>query len=363
MTGGLQSDLRRRRTQAGLSQVALAAQVDLSRQALAGIETGRQVPSTAVALRLARALRCTVEDLFALPVAPALEAHLVAPTHDGRVVLGRVDGAWVAHPLTGDDQLADAVVRGAKPGSAHVSVECFDRATACEDNVLVAGCAPLLGMLTNAVRRRGIAGGSWIRADSTRALELLSSDAVHVAGLHLTDTADPEGHSRLVRERFEGRDMVIVGLSEWRQGIAVAAGNPLDIRDARDLVRADVRFVGREPGSGAHRVLQAKLGSRAQGSATEPFLTASSHREVARLVALGLADAGIAFEGAAIEAGLDFIPLAEESFDLVVPRDRAGHRSVADTLDFLASRDFLDQAAHLPAYDLSPAGRTQSVRS
>src|SRR5580700_6581117 len=56
--------LRRKR---GLSAIALAATAGISRQTIYAIEAGTYVPNTAVALRLARALETTVEDLFALP--------------------------------------------------------------------------------------------------------------------------------------------------------------------------------------------------------------------------------------------------------------------------------------------------------
>lgn len=357
---GLQNSVRSRRTAAGLSQTELASQCGVTRQALAAIERGRQVPSTAVALGLARALHCRVEDLFSLATPPSMSVPLVAPS-GCRVVLGRVDGTWRAHPLSFDAAPADGRVT-APGGPGSVMVEPLRDLGDCERNVLVAGCAPLLGLLAGCLHGRVPARASWIRADSARALDLLADGAVHIAGVHLADASSRHGHRALVRKRFAGRQMAIVGLSLWRQGIAVAHGNPLSIRSVHDTQREHVRLVGRAEGSGAHELLarmlsQAGLARQASGAQ----LIASGHDEVARLVGMGLADAGIVFEGSAIHEGLDFIPLAEERFDLVVPRDRLDATPVAQLLEFLDHREFRAQAACLPGYDLSIAGQLDAA--
>ena len=80
----LQNDLRVRRAQAGLSQQELAVRAGISRQAFAAVESGKSAPSTSVALRLARALNTTVENLFSLAdeLPPVMEAELVQPTQE-----------------------------------------------------------------------------------------------------------------------------------------------------------------------------------------------------------------------------------------------------------------------------------------
>lgn len=355
--------VREHRGRVGLSQAELARRVGVSRQSLAAIEAGRHVPSTSVSLHLARTLRCTVEDLFALPAGPRVRATLArAPTTSPRVALGCVDGRWAAHPVDGADDPADGIVHDDATSPGDVDVEPLHGLDACEGNVLLAGCAPLLGIFARCVGRRDGARATWIRADSTRALELLERGEVHVAGLHLADAASAAGHSDLVRRRFGDRAMTIVGFARWRQGLAVRPGNPQGIRGIADTVRDDVRFVGRAPGSGAHH-LRTRLLAEAGATAPPPTgeLEAEGHAEVARLVRLGVADTGIVFEGAARSEGLDFVPLAEERFDLVLPRERLTQPAVARALSLLEHRDFLAQAAPLPGYDLATTGHAQTV--
>src|SRR5262245_774107 len=94
----------RRRTAAGINQQELAARIGISRQSLSVLEAGRSVPSTAIALRLARALGCRVEDLFWVdggrpPIEVEMAEDASRPTDDARVVLSSIDGRWVAHRL------------------------------------------------------------------------------------------------------------------------------------------------------------------------------------------------------------------------------------------------------------------------
>ncbi len=422
------SNLRHYRAQVGLSQGDLATRAGLSRQAVVAIEGGRQVPSTTVALRLARILDCSVEDLFALPINQPLSARLApdnvstsnrrrehnpapdrAPSQAAanetpvRLALGRIDRSWVAHPLERSDQPCDALLldqqdtaifsndgdanreasgpvmpshvtrtpRGAREGLSEPSskpamarVEPLSNLTELENNVLVAGCAPLLGLLTGLLgRQNGESRATWISANSTRAINLLARDFVHVAGVHLVETTQPQGHAQLVSESFPGRTTTIMNLTCWRQGLVVPPGNPLGLRGASDLLRPGLRLARRDAGSGAHALLVRLL--EAEGASPAPPFTgpmASSHAEVARWVQLGFADAGIAIEATALALDLDFIPLAEERFDLVVPQQRLTDRPVTRLLELIDKPTFKNDARRIGGYNLSTAGHVSTVR-
>ena len=355
--------VRQRRSDAGLSQRELAERVGVSRQALIAIEAGRQVPSTALALQLARALSCAVEDLFVLAQPPLLRAVLAAvdTAARGRVVLGRVDGTWVAHPLADSAHPGDGLLCG--PADTTAPVEPLAEPDALAGNVLVAGCAPLIGLLANRLGRRyRDARATWLPANSRRALAMLEDGLVHVAGVHVVDARTPGGHEGLVRERFPGHATEIVNLTRWRQGLLIAPGNPRGIRSVGDVLRPDVRLVQREAGAGAHALLRRCLAdSRPDEHIPASGPIAHGHLEVARLVRWGVADAGVAIEAAALAEGLDFIPLAEERFDLLVPRSRVDAPAVARLFSLIDKPLFRAEAAHLPGYDLSMAGHAATV--
>ena len=60
----IENHLREKRQSAGLSQKQLADMAGITRQAVSAVEANQYSPATSVALQLARALRCRVEDLF-----------------------------------------------------------------------------------------------------------------------------------------------------------------------------------------------------------------------------------------------------------------------------------------------------------
>lgn len=352
MPGTWSSSLRACRERAGVSQQALAREVGVSRQALIAIEAGRQVPSTALALAIAGALGRRVEDLFALAPADRVAVDLAAPSAaDGRVVLGRIDDRWVAHPLADAGRSADALLTdsGARPLA---DLERLAR------NVLVAGCAPLLGVLAGRLSERSRTDAArWLWANSEQALDWLERRQVHVAGLHLGDDASGADHEALLRARLPGRALRVIHLARWRQGIVLAPGNPHAIRDLADAIRPGLRFARREPGAGAARLLAQLAPTSPEGP------LARTHDEVAHLVRGGAAHAGIAIEAAAHAAGLDFVPLAEERFDLVVDVADARLEPVARFLDALAERAFRDEAGAMPGYDLGASGTSTELRT
>jgi putative transcriptional regulator len=59
--------LQELRKQAGLTQEELSNSAEVSRKSINAIENGIYVPSTVLALKIARTLKCKVEDLFKLP--------------------------------------------------------------------------------------------------------------------------------------------------------------------------------------------------------------------------------------------------------------------------------------------------------
>lgn len=348
--------VREMRTAAGLSQKALAEQVGVSRQAIVAIESSAQVPSTALALRLSRALGTSVEELFRLAgperVRATTQASLTAGT---RTTMGRVDGRWVAHSSSGADSPSDGIVCGGDDGD--VWIEPVAPLSDVENNLLVAGCAPLLGNLSARVDRRySDARATWIGAGSGRALDLLDAGLVHIAGLHLGGATGRE-HGEIAKRRVAGDPFLVVNLAVWRQGLAVRPGNPLSIQSIADLEREDVRTANREQGSGASELLRRLLGRTP--ACVGPL--AADHEQVAQMVQWGMADVGVTIESVAIAHGLTFLPLSDERFDLVIPERHLDLHPVARFLDALVAAEFRRDAERLPGYDLGSVGDSTRI--
>lgn len=363
----LKSQVRSVREAAGMTQGALAGAAGVTRQALSAIEAGRAVPSTLIALRLARALGRSVEDLFGLEESWSATSTPGATLGAGdRVALSLVRGRWMAHPLCAGQPLAqhtaaDALVTQAL-GSTVTVRPLRDRAT-MERTLVVVGCAPALGILASRLQDAASAPPvRWIHAASERALGALAAGAAHVAGAHLLDEATGVFNSPQASSALAGRPGLLAHLARWEQGLVVAAGNPQGLRTAADLCRPHLRFAHREPGSGARALLGRLLA--VQGLPVEalpPGPTVAGHLDVAQAVALGAADAGIATRGAALAHRLGFVPLAEERFDLVVPAALEDDPRIGRLLDALSSRAFREELDSLGGYDTTDTGDVRGI--
>jgi molybdate-binding protein/DNA-binding XRE family transcriptional regulator len=375
--------LRLARQARGYSQQQLAGMAGVSRQAVSAVESGHSDPSLRAALALAQALGMTVEELFGPgEPAPSLQAIPVAPpgAPGSRAVLAAVGESFTALPLAGDSATragflpAGGIIAGRPdPGGPGQTSQAGGAGAAGEPGVavrpigppgpalVVAGCDPALPLLEAPL---GLldppVGFAWWPCGSAEALSLASRGLVHVAGVHPSGTgeeADAEG-SAPARAPVSLAGAEVVGFSSWREGLVLRADLAGSVSGLADIARRRLRLVNREAGSEARRLLDRERRSLglAPGDLPGYETCAKGHLQVASAVAAGLADAGVASEPAALAYGLAFVPLADERFDLVIPRSQRGTREVQGLLRVLASPWLLSQLAGLPGYDQSQCG-------
>lgn len=358
------------RMQRRLSQKDLAWAVGVSRQTIRNIEAGLYVPSVALAMRLARVLGGQVEDLFLLEDTQGreLEAFSPHPLEPGKptpLALARVSRRWVAYPLAGPDafqpQIAPADGLGEAPeGGERVRVRLVDDPETLRRTVVVAGCAPALSAWARAAERlRPGLRVLWRYGNSEQALQFLARGEVHLAGVHLHDPATGEFNLPFVRRMLPGREVALVTLGTWEEGLVVRADNPLALARPADLARPRVSVVNREPGSGARALLEAAL--REEGvppQAVAGFFDriVLSHQDVARAVASGQADAGVSSRGVADLFGLDFVPWRQVRYDLVVLKEYLDEPPVRELLATLTDRRVRWQLKVLGGYDTTGTG-------
>jgi molybdate-binding protein/DNA-binding XRE family transcriptional regulator len=359
-----------------MSQAALAAATRLSRQSIGAIEAGRATPAVDVALRIASTLESSVEELFGAPRSEAplvTEATSSSPTE--RVALAQIAGRWLSYGLDGeatwtaaDGLLSQAGdVRGGSEARAgrkaraprgSVPVDPVRPLEEVHHNLVLMGCAVGLGLLADRLNSRPGAGRFlWLSRSSTDALSALARHQTHLAGVHLTDDKTGEANVADVRRHVAREAVSLVTFARWEAGLVMARGNPKQIRSASDLGRRGLRCVVREAGSGARRVLDREL-SRAglpRELASQAQLQARGHLQVALAVSMGAADVGVATRDAALAFGLHFMPLAEERYDLVLPRPTLEDPRVQRLFDTLSASVFQRELACL-GYDVSSSG-------
>lgn len=328
--------IREARRERGWSQAELARRAGLSRAAVSALETERGVPSTAAALGLAEALGRRVEDLFELAaVRPATE--WAWPPVDGSA------GAWEAE-LGGRAwriPLEPTHVGALAPDDTGGERSDSDPSR----TIVVAGCDPAVGLLAERLRGGGYRLIPLVRS-STRALELAAAGRVHLAGVHLGDNA--RACATL------GAGATRVRAASWELGLALAPG--LGLRSAAAAVRADLRWVAREEGSGARRLQDRLLGRRRPRGLER---VARDHAGVAEAVRAGWADAGVCVRLAALQAGVEFLAVEREAYDLVAAPALGDDPRVAAVIEALRSSDLRRALGAYAGYDTTETGEVE----
>ncbi|GAB4542138.1 MAG: hypothetical protein Fur002_11820 [Anaerolineales bacterium] len=181
-----------------------------------------------------------------------------------------------------------------------------------------------------------------------------------ISGSHLLDPSG-EYNTPFIKHLFPDRDMEVVTFAYRTQGLMLANGNPKSIKKVTDIANQKIRFVNRNAGSGTRLWLDAELqklnisAEKISGYET----TVQTHSEAAQLIAEGKADASIGLQAAALQQGLDFIPLFEERYDLVLPRD--GEAALLSVLDYIQTANFRKTLNGLGGYNARHSGEQVSL--
>lgn len=336
------------------TQDAAAARAGVSRTEISAIETGRLVPSVAVALKLAKAFGESVETLFGTASArPAVEwawAALDNVSTDPRVWLASVNGRRLVYPV-------EQTAAGTVPHDG--TVECLDGESLeapADRTLVIAGCDPLVALLVRALAaEHGVRVVPLLRS-STEALELLRRGRVHLAGLHLTNADGRATNDQVVRTTL-GRGYRLIHQVRWEAGIAVGPARRERTPDA--LLRAGVRWVNREEGSAARRSLDALLASRRRPAGYEHVVR--DHRAVTATVSSGWAEAGVCVRAVAGEAQLRFITLHHEAYELCVADAQLDDPRVRALVSVLQSSSYRRWLADVPGCVSRKTGDLRSV--
>lgn len=180
---------------------------------------------------------------------------------------------------------------------------------------------------------------------------------IAAAAIHFHGEAD-EDNVAFVERMPHLHDALLVGLARREQGLLLPPGNPKGLASLEDVMESRARLAIRQPGAGAQMLLDgllARLGvAPADLNRLEPACL--SGPDLAAAIRDGRADCGVATRSAARSAGLDFVPLSWESFDLVMRQRTYFTPPLQALVAFLAGEAIRQRAVDLTGYDLTPAG-------
>ena len=191
--------------------------------------------------------------------------------------------------------------------------------------------------------------------DRLRRGEVIAA-AVH---FHSDDVAAEEANIAAARAMPGLHDAVLVGLARREQGLLVPSDNPKQLHSLADVIASGAQMAVRQPGAGAQMLLdvllkRASAGPKDLRRLEPPCLTGP---DLAAAIRAGRADCGIATRAAAKSAGLDFVPLLWENFDLLMRQRSYFRPSMQALIGFLGERRLKQRAAELTGYDPAPAGQ------
>ena len=347
----VENHVRARRMEGDWSQEELARRSGLSRTGISAIETGRIIPSAAAALALAAALECRVEDLFNLRRPELREPQWAwAPGHEPcRYWAAEVGGAERFYPAAATPMGTvphDGIYRN---GSCQGAGRSDPRRT-----LVMACCDPAVGLLAAELARTADVRLIALGRTSRTSLTLLGQGLVHVAGVHMTSALQPAGNASVVRSEL-GSGYCLLRVARWEEGITFAPSRRLS--SVRAALRSNLSWIGREAGSGARQCLDELLG---QGRAVARC-EASDHRGVAEAVKSGWADAGVCLRLVSEEAGLDFLGVRQEAYDLCFPARWEGDIRIQALVNVVRSPSYRRALGEMPGYESVETGDMQHV--
>jgi len=291
-----------------------------------------------------------------------------------RVVVGRVGDRLLAAPLPRGAGVVSSLVRAdglaliprgsqGEPAGATVQVRLYRTRAEVERTIFAIGShdltLDLLAQFLSSKQRRLTSAN----VGSLGGLVALRRKEAHLAGSHLLDPVTGEYNLSYLKQYLPEVPVKVIALVNRQQGLIVRKGNPKAIRELSDLTREDVTFINRQRGAGTRVLLDYhldKLGiakESVRGYAQEEY----THLTVAAAIASGRADCGMGIAAAADALEMEFVPLFEEQYDLIVPEEFYQSGLLAPLWDVLDTPQFKEAVRALPGYNIDAMGTVKNI--
>jgi putative molybdopterin biosynthesis protein len=308
-----------------------------------------------------------------LTIKARLTRKVTSPAGDDdylRLAVGRVGDKILAAPLSRGAGVISALVRAdgiailsrgtqGLPAGSEVQVQLYRQPHEIENTIFAIGShditIDILAQYLAAQDRRLISAN----VGSMGGLVALSRGESHLAGSHLLDPESGEYNLKYIREVLPNVKVKVIALVHRQQGLMVAKGNPLQIHSLKDLIREEIRYINRQNGAGTRVLLDYHLRqvgiptSSINGYQQEEY----THLAVAAAVASGRVDCGLGIAAAAQALELDFIPLYQERYDLVIPQKFYESKLLEPLFKTLQDQAFRQAVLSLPGYNIDQMGK------
>jgi len=289
-----------------------------------------------------------------------------------RMTVGHVHGNYVANPLNRGAGVTMSLVKahgilripanslGYEQGEK-AEIELLRPKSEVENTIVLVGSHDLtLDLLATEIRKA--ASDLFISSShvgSMGGLLAIKRGEAHAAGMHLLDPETGEYNITYVQKYLQDMDLVLINLVYREQGFILPQGNPQNVRQVEDIAEKELLFINRQKGAGTrilfdHLLKEKRINPRSiNGYTREEF----SHLGIAAAVAGGTADVGVGIKSAALAYKLDFVPIGEERYDLLMEKDFLNSYLGQVLLNTITSSSFKNQVEQLGGYSTRGTGK------
>jgi len=293
-----------------------------------------------------------------------------------RMTVGYVNDRYIANPLTRGAGVTMSLVRAdglliipenslGYEQDENVEIELLKEKSTLRHNLLAAGSHDLiLDLLATALKEANpILNLSSAHLGSMGGIMAIGRGQAHLAGVHLFDPETGEYNVPYIKKMLPGKKLHLVNLVYRMQGWIVPAGNPEKVKSIVDLADTKKGYINRQKGAGTRLLFdyllkEANLSpDRIRGYEREEH----THLNIAAAVAAGTASAGLGILSAAKAFDLDFIPLVEERYDLLMDDNFTTSPEASLLLDIITKPEFKSKVEALGGYSMRDAGATIEI--
>ena len=301
-----------------------------------------------------------IEEFLRVNIGMVGERHVATP-------LARAAGSITTLTRAEGIIRIPALSEGISQGQTTIAELLVDEEDLTNTVVIIGSHDMAIDILGDEVRRnRGHVRISSGNVGSLGGLIAIRKGTCHMAGSHLLDTETGEYNLSYIKRYIPNMDVTVFHLVLRDQGLILSKGNPKGIKGVQDLARDDVVFVNRQAGSGTRVLFDYKLN---QAGIPSDAVTGYDHEEFTHMavavdILSGAADCGMGIHAAAKALDLDFVPIEQEQYDLIVPTRILDQPNIQTTLNTMRSDNFRKRVAALGGYDPSRSGeRFAEVKS
>ncbi len=229
-----------------------------------------------------------------------------------------------------------------------------------ENDLLLIGSHDLsLDLIRNQLRKEDYSFDLKLQTVGSMAgLTALRRGESQLAGAHLLDPETGEYNVSHLKRFFKGGKMVILNLVQREQGLYLKPGNPKNIKEINDLTKKEINYINRQRGAGTRVLFDYLLAqnnidpAQIAGYEKEEF----THIAAAAAVGRGSADAALGIRAAAEVMAVDFLPLAEERYDLIFREEFLDDPRIKNLIELISKEEIKNKIEQLGGYQCNDTG-------